>query len=446
MNRVRRATRRRGFSGAPLTRRQVLRGAAAAAVPYFVPGAALGLGGREAPSERITAGVIGLGDRGTAHTNALLGRPDAQLLAVCDVYQSKRERFRQKVDDHYGKAAGAAHKACAAYNDFRELLARGDIDTVFVAAPEYWHSLIGAAACRAGKDVYGEKALTLTVSEGRTLCGVVRRYGRVFQVGTQQRSDRNFRFACELARNGYLGKLLRVKVAVPGGRVLPNAPAKPVPPELDYDLWLGPAPYTPYNDLKCTFNWYFIYDYCVGWIQSWGVHHCDIALWGAPGLTRGQVQVEGSAVFPTDGLADTSVTWQARFTTADGLVMTFCDDKSPGESHGCRFEGSEGWVHVTRGGIRAEPASLLSVALKSGDERLVESRDHVGNFLECVRTRRDPVAPVEAGHAATTVTLVADIATRLGRKLVWDWKAEGFAGDDQANQMLRRAMRSPWAL
>lgn len=444
MNRVRRATRRRGFSGAPLTRRQVLRGAAAAAVPYFVPGAALGLGGREAPSERITAGVIGLGDRGTAHTNALLGRPDAQLLAVCDVYQSKRERFRQKVDDHYGKAAGAAHKACAAYNDFRELLARGDIDTVFVAAPEYWHSLIGAAACRAGKDVYGEKALTLTVSEGRTLCGVVRRYGRVFQVGTQQRSDRKFRFACELARNGYLGRVHTVRVAVPGGRALANAPPKPVPPGLDYDLWLGPAPWTPYSDLKCTFNWYFIYDYCVGWIQSWGVHHVDIALWGAPVLGRGRLAVEGTAEFPADGLANTSVTWQVECAAADGVKMIFTDDGR--QRHGCRFEGSEGWVHVDRGAIRAEPESLLKASLRPGEERLYESHDHHGDFLACIRSRRDPVAPVEAGHAATTLTIVSDIATRLGRKVTWDWEAERFVGDAAADRLLGRAMRSPWAL
>ena len=422
-----------------LTRRRMLKGAAAAAAaPYIVPASALGRGGAVAPSERITLGVIGVGGRGASHAKAFLSRPDAQVLAVCDVQQKKRLAACRLVERRY--------KGCKAYRDFRELLARDDIDAVVIASPEYWHGLHAGMACQAGKDVYCEKALTLTVAEGRALCGIVRRYGRILQVGTQQRSGRNFRFACELARSGYLGRLTRVKVGVPGGRALPNAPPKPVPPGLDYDLWLGPAPYTPYNDLKCTYNWYFIYDYCAGWIQSWGVHHCDIALWGAPGLAKGKVQVGGTATFPAAGIANTSVTWNTEIATPGGLRLSFCDNKEPGHPQGCRFEGTEGWVHVTRGRIRAEPASLLKVALKPGDEHLYESRDHHGNFLECIRTRRDPAAGVEAGHAATTVTLIADIATRLGRKLTWDWAAERFVDDAVADRMLRRSMRAPWAL
>jgi hypothetical protein len=433
-------------AGSGISRRGFLAGVAgAAAAPYIVPASALGLSGREAPSERIAIGCIGLGSRGNDHLNTFLSRRETQVLAVCDPFQTKREAAKKRTEDRYAADTGrGTYKGCEAYSDFRDLLARQDIDAVAIASPENWHVLQAAAAAKAGKDIYCEKALSLTIAEGRGLCQAVRRRQRVLQVGTQQRSDRNFRFACELARNGYLGKLHTVKVAVPGGRSLANVPAKPVPPGLDYEMWLGPAPWTPYDDLKCSFNWYFIYDYCVGWIQSWGVHHIDIAVWGAPSLAASTLQVEGTAVFPEDGLANTSVTWRVDATTPEGLRLHFTDDS--GQKHGCRFEGDKGWVHVDRGGIGAEPASLLKVVIRPGEERLYESRDHHGNFLECMRTRRDPVAPVEAGHAATTLTIVCDIATRLGRKLTWDWKAERFIDDDTANRMLGRSMRSPWSL
>jgi predicted dehydrogenase len=378
------------------------------------------------------------------HVEAFVANPRTQVLAVCDPYKSKREAARKLVEERYSRAGGAKYEGCLACADFREILARGDIDAVVVASPEHWHGLHMALSAKAGKDIYGEKALTLTVAEGRALCDIVRRHARVLQVGLQQRSDRNFRFACELARNGYLGKVKAVKVGVPGGRTLPNPPSVPVPPDLDYDLWLGPAPWKPYNDLQCTYNWYFIYDYCVGWIQSWGVHHIDIAQWGVPSLTRGKLEVEGTAAFPADGLADTSLTWNVRCTTEDGILLSFTDESQ--NPHGCRFEGDRGWVHVIRGGISAEPESLLTVDLRPSDEHLYRSDDHHANFLDCIRTRKDPVAPVEEGHSATTLTIISDIATRLGRKLVWDWRVERFAGDEDANRWLRRAMRSPWSL
>ena len=429
-------------SGAGMSRRRFLGGAAASiAAPYVVPATSLGGGGRAAPSERIALGFIGTGGRGSGHVGSLLGRGETQVLAVCDANKPKADANKKRVDARYGSAAGGG---CLACGDFRELLARDDIDAVVIASPEHWHALHASRAAAAGKDVYCEKALSLTVDEGRRLCRAVGRYGTVFQVGTQQRSGRNFRFACELARNGYLGELRRVEVGVPGGRALPNAPPAPVPPELDYDLWLGPSPVTPYNKLKCTYNWYFIYDYCAGWIESWGVHHCDIALWGAPELLESPLEVEGTATFPDDGIANTSITWRVTYTAPGGAVFSFTDNRR--HPQGCRFIGSEGWVHVSRGGIRAEPAGLLKVALKPGDEHLYVSGNHHGNFLECIRSRRDCVAPVEAGHRATAITLVGDIATRLGRKLRWDWKTERFVGDEAANRMLRRPMRSPWSL
>jgi len=424
-----------------VTRRSLLASAAAAvAIPSIIPASAMGKDGVKAPSERITTGHIGVGGRGSGHVGAFGGMKDVQVLAVCDPQKKKITANKAKVDKRYGNTD------CAAYQDYRKLLARDDIDAVIIASPENWHATHASHAVRAGKDVYCEKALSLTVAEGRALCKAVRRYGRILQVGTQQRSDARFRQACELTRNGYLGKLKTVYVGVPGGRSLPVTPSKPVPPDIAYDLWLGPAPYTPYNDLKCSFNWYFISDYCAGWIQSWGVHHCDIALWGAPQLHTGRVTVEGTATFPTEGLADTSITWNTKITAADGTVFSFCDNKQPGHPQGVKFEGDKGWVHVRRGGIKASDAALLKTAMKADDTRLYVSSNHARNFIECIRTRRDPAAPVEAGHRATTISLVADIATRLRRKLTFDWTTETFINDAAADRMLSRSFRAPWRM
>ena len=428
------------------SRRRFVAGAAAAmAVPWFVPGSALGAEGRAAANDRIRIGHIGVGGQGSGHVSAMLGNQATQVMAICDPFESKREGNRRRANDHYADQLGkGTYKGCDAYADFRDLLARDDIDAVVIASPEFWHALHAIGAMRHGKDVYCEKAMTLTVYEAQAVREAVRRHGRVYQLGTQQRSDRNFRFAAELARNGYLGKLHTVKVAVPGGRALSVAEPKPAPPGLDYEMWLGPAPYKPYNDLKCSYNWYFIYDYCIGWIGSWGVHHIDSALWGTPVFHEKTIEVEGTAVFPTEGLANTSISWRVEARAQNGLRMIFTDDS--GQPHGVRFEGDKGWVHVVRGGIQAEPKSLLKVALRPGDEHLYESRSHHENWLDCIRTRRDPVADVDAGFAATTMTIVADIATRVGRKVTWDWAAERFVGDDVANSMLRRPMRSPWTL
>jgi len=421
-------------------RRHFLAGAAAAlAAPHFVSRGAFGA------NDRIAIGAIGTGGRGGGHVRTFLGHGDTQVVAVCDPYLKKREQAKQWADQRYGDRAGqAGYKGCTAYADFRDLVARDDIDAVVIASPEFWHAHHSVWAMRSGKDVYCEKAMTLTLAEGQAVVDATRRFGRVFQLGTQQRSGRNFRFACELARNGYLGKVRKVEVGVPGGRSLPNVPPEPPPPDIDYEMWLGPAPWTPYNRLKCSYNWYFIYDYCIGWIGSWGVHHVDIAQWGMPALRTQRLQVDGTATFPTDGIANTSIGWHVNYRTADGLHFSFTHNAV--HPQGCKFIGDKGWVHVNRGGIRAEPASLLKVALKPDEEHLTDSRNHHQNFLECIRSRRDPVANVEEGHSATALTIVGDIATRLRRKLAWDWTTQTFVGDAEANRMLRRPMRSPWVL
>lgn len=422
-----------------LTRRRFLSGAASAlAMPALIPARALGRNGAVAPSNRLGLAVVGLGDRGNYHLNALSAFKEVQVLAMCDV----RGDALQQVCGTFHEKAGS--RDCAATQDFREILARPEVDAITVAAPENWHAVMSVEAMKAGKDVYCEKALSLTVAEGRAICDAVQRTGRVLQAGTQQRSDRRFRFACELARNGYLGKIQSVCVAVPSGRRVLRIPPAPQPPDVNYDLWLGPAPYKPYRENLCNFNWYFLTDYCAGWIQSWGVHHLDIALWGAPELEASTVEVEGTADFLAEGDADVSFGWKVAATTPKGLRMDFFDDASSPVGHGVRFIGDKGWVHVTRGGIKTEPASLLDVRIKPGEERLYHSDNHMEDFLQCIRSRREPVAPARVCHAATTLSLVADIASRAGRKLVWDWGKERFVNDEPANRMLSRTLRQPW--
>ena len=423
------------------SRRQfVKRVAAAMALPTIIPSRALGLDGNVAPSNRVTTATIGLGDRGPGHLGELASFKDVEIIGVCDVQRQRAEQFAKWMDEKRGK------QGCLGTQDFRELLARQDLDAVTIAAPENWHAYLSIAAMHAGKDVYCEKALALTVAEGRAMCETVKRTGRVLQAGIQQRSDRNFRFACELARNGYLGKLAKVIVAVPSGtRKLTLEPA-PVPDTLNYDLWQGPALSKPYRKGIESYNWYFLRDYCAGWIQSWGVHHLDIALWGAPALVASTLEIEGKATFLPEGDADVSFGWDVKMREPGGLVMAFYDDGASPVGHGVRFEGDKGWVQVVRGRIWSEPANLMEVVIKPGEERLYVSRHHMENFIECVKTRREPIAPAEACQAATAVSLAADIASRAGRKLMWDCKAERFTNDDVSNRLLARTTRKEWNL
>jgi len=424
---------------ANISRRTFLAGSAAAiALPTVIPGSALGKDGKTPASDRIGTGHIGVGGRGSGHVGGFLGRSDAQVIAVSDPYKSKCANNVARANKRY--------KGVKAFQDHRELLALKDVDAVVIASPENWHALHSIHAVKAGKDVYCEKAISLTVAEGRAMVKAVRRYGKILQVGTQQRSDARFRLACQLVRNGYLGKVRTVKVGVPGGRQLPTMPAKKPPADIDYDMWLGPARYTPYTDKKCTFNWYFMQDYCAGWIQSWGVHHCDIALWGLPQLGKGKIKAGGTAKFPTDGPANTSITWNTKIVAEDGTVMTFCSNNEAGHPQGVRFEGDKGWVHVRRGAIKASSPALLQTVFKPSDEKLYVSTNHHNNFFDCIRTRRDPAAAIEAGHTATAISLVADVATRLKREVTFDWDKEKFVKEPAGDKMLDRPMRTPWRI
>jgi predicted dehydrogenase len=417
---------------------------AAVGFPYVVGSPALGKGGNVAPSNRITMGCIGVGGQGTGKVRGFLGKADVRIVAVCDVIESRRQKAKGIVDRRYDD------KGCASYNDFREVLAREDIDTVVIVTQDHWHGVIAVAAARAGKDMYCEKPLGVSVVEGQAIVRAVRTYGRVFQTGTQQRSDRKFRFACELARNGYLGKIQTVKVAAPGPEYKRTykkpTTEEPIPAGLDYDMYVGPSPMKPYNGGRLAWpDWYLIWDYCAGFSVNWGVHHLDIANWGCPAVADEPFEVKCKGSYRDDGLTDNINDWQAEFEYASGLRMSFSDTGNPNKQ-GCRFEGDKGWVHVNRGGIWAEPTSLLQVKIKPDEINLYESNDHLSDFIKCVRTRSDPVSPVESGHKASCLGLITDIAARVKRKIKWDPGRERFVGDDEANRMLSRPMRSPWRL
>jgi predicted dehydrogenase len=417
----------------------------------IVPASALGLDGHLPPSERIGIGMIGTGTRGMQLLDAMAPLRDHHVVALCDCRRDRLELAGRVAGQT--RRAGAAAGAPVLYGDFRELLDRADIDAVFGVVPDHWHGVLFARVLEAGKDLYGEKPLTRSIAEGAEVCRLVRRHARIFQTGTQQRSWPQFRRACALARNGYLGSVRRIEVGVPGGREYPVVPSCPAPPGFDYDMWTGPAPFVPYDPQRC--EWlamYMISHTCAGFISNWGVHHLDTAGWGCPEVLTTAFEVEGTGTMPREGMTDTWTTWRMQLRWPSGLELDFSSEGNPNPL-GCRFIGDEGWVRVDRSGFWAEPASLLSVPFEPGDDRLYEApatpdpvTSHIADFFRSVRTRQDPGAPVEIGHASSNLGNVCDIALRLGRKLAWDPVAGEFTNADDANAMRFRPLRSPWAL
>lgn len=437
------------------TRRRFLAATVGATVaPYVVPASALGRDGQLPPSERITIGMFGVGNRGSSSLRAMQPLPDHQVVAIADCRRSRAVLAQQQVNDFYAQRLGKANfQGCDIYNDFRDVLVRDDIDAIWGCVPDHWHGVVYNRAIEAGKDLYGEKPISRWIADGIAVRDAVRRHGCVLQTGTQQRSDPKFRHACELARNGYLGQVHTVYVGAPGGQSYPvETPCDP-PAGFDYDMWTGPAPYFPFDKRRC--EWlamYMISHYCAGFITNWGVHHLDIAGWGCPEIFEKAFTIEGTGQLPNEGMTDTWISWQTQLQWESGLKMDYTNSDNPNKQ-GCKFEGDEGWVHVNRSGIWAEPASLLNVQMGAGDKPLHTSpahadpyTAHTADFFRSVRTRQDPVSPVEHGHAASTLGNVADIALRLGRKLQWDPTQGQFVGDDTANSMLARAARSPWTI
>jgi len=427
-----------------LSRRAFLKTAgalgSALVIPTIVPATVLG---QTAPSKRVALGHIGVGGQGGGLLSGFLGVPQSQSVAVCDPIKERRERAAQSVDQRYAAERNqGTYQGCRAYNDFRELIAREDIDAVVVATPDHWHVPIAIAAVRAGKDVYVEKPLGISMEHDKMMRQAVHQHGAVFQYGTQQRSfDQHCGFAAELVRNGYIGEVKAVHVIAPNGETGGRAEPQPVPDGLDYDLWLGPAPVTPYTNDRVfgTGRWH-VYDYAIGFIAGWGAHPLDIAHWGYPHIP---VTYEGTGRIPTQGLFDTVVDWNVRGRYASGAEYTLI---TGGDL--TTFVGTEGWVASGRGrqSLAAQPASLLSVKIKPEQIHLLRENNHYANFINCVLTRRTPASNIDSAVQSDFMSHLGDIAIRTGRKITWDPRTETILGNDSATRMMKRALRAPWSL
>ena len=444
------------------SRRSFLKTAAASAVavaaPTIVPSSVLGADGKTAPSNRITIGLIGTGDHGTkVDLRGLLHQDDAQIVALCDVDSTLIERARTLTYRAYAdRDAKGSTKGLFTTQDWREIVAREDIDAVCVATPDHWHVLCALGALRAGKDVLCEKPLSLTIAEGRVLADEAKRLNRISITASENRSKDNFLQMCELVRNGRIGKVKHIRVELPGGRWerdmgigLAQEPA-PVPAHLDYEMWQGPAEHRPYSPGRLHFNWRWLSMYSGGFLTDWGAHMLDIAQWGNGTDRTGPVSVEGSGGFTANGYYDTATTWNLTYTYADGTTL-LCTNREPNAVTkglaSVRFEGSDGWIECDWTNIAASSPDLLKEPLGEGALRLRtcpggEHRD----FLDCVKSREETYAPFEVGHRTITLSHLGNLCIALGRKLRWDPDRERFNGDDEANGMIGREMHNGWTL
>jgi predicted dehydrogenase len=429
------------------SRRQFLKSAAAFAAATALPAwymeqSAPAAEQTRAANDKPGIGLIGCGGRGSG-----IGRDAAQhgnLVAYCDLDDSRLNQAKQMWPQ------------ATPFKDFRKLLDQKDVDIVVNGTPDHWHTLVNLAALKAGKDVYSEKPLTLTIDEGRRLVAAVKSSGRILQTGSQQRSDKNFRLACELVRNGRLGELQQINVWLPSGRREGPFESKPVPAGLDWDMWLGQAPRTEYVPERCHQTFRYWWEYSGGTMTDWGAHHLDIAQWGAGRDKSGPVSIEAKPLvemipggftaysqYEVDYAYDDGVKLVCRSTTANNWSGGVVD--KAGQQHGVRFNGKDGWIFVSRGKIEASSPDLLTTPLPASATRLDVSENHMRNFFDCVRSRQQPICDAEIGHRSVSVCHLGVIALRLGRKLQWNPTSERFVGDNDANTWLAREMRKPWS-
>ncbi len=431
--------------------------------PTIVP--ANVLGGKDAPSNKINIGQIGCGR--IARTHDLPGTwkfEKARIMAVCDLDRHRTEETKQLVEGYYAKKTGQSnYMDVKMYDDYREMLLNKDIDAVMISTPDFWHAQPAMEAALAGKDIYLQKPTSLTIHEGRQLANVIKKTGRILQVGTQQRSTSQFRIAAELVRNGRIGKLHTVKVGLPGDPSGPPAPEMPVPKGFNYDMWLGSTPYVPYTEIAVhpqkgydRPGWLRMEQFGAGMITGWGQHHYDSAAWGMDTEYTGPISVEAVAEFPKSGLWNVHGDFMAKAEYANGITMY----TSGGFPNGIRYEGSEGWIFVSRGDYAAtssDPTSKVrSKALDASDPKILESviganelhlyhsDDQHGNWLDCIETRKEPISPIEMGHRACTVCLITHVAMKVPGKLQWDPSKEHFVNSTEANSWLRRSQRAPY--
>ncbi|MBN1805155.1 MAG: Gfo/Idh/MocA family oxidoreductase [Sedimentisphaerales bacterium] len=421
-----------------ITRRSFIKGTVAAgtsmAIPAIVPSSVFGA---YSPSNRIVMGAIGVGSQGTGDMRGFLSKPEVQMVAVCDVDKAHLESAKKIVDETY------RNNDCTIYHDFRDLIGRGGLDAVQIALPDQWHAIPAIAAARAGLDIHGQKPLARSIREGRAICSAVQRYGRVWQTGSQQRSDQKFRRACELVRNGRIGKILKIEVGLPTGSATDVKPPAKVPKGLDWNFWLGPAPYVPYRGVV-HWNWRWILDYSGGQLTDWAGHHIDIAHWGMGWDYTGPVEIEGKGNYPNEGLYNVPTEYRFNCKYADGTIMTVADNAQL--TQGAKWYGENGWIHVNRAGLNASDEKILRQEIGPNEIKLYESRDHKQNFLDCVKSRKLTICPVEVGHRSISVGLLGEIAMLTGRKIKWDPDKEQIIDDPYAGALLGRSYREPWTL
>ena len=432
--------------------------------PSIVPSSVLSA---FAPSNRINIGAIGNGRISRGHDLPGLWKYDsARIMAVCDLDSHRVEDARTLVNGYYTKKTGKKYDGVTTYGDYRELLANKDVDAVVISTPDHWHAIIAIHAVQAGKDVYLQKPASLTIAEGRALSDAVHRSGRIFQIGSQQRSSPQFRYAAELVRNGRIGQLRTVQVGLPGDPAGEVEPAMPVPKNLNYDMWLGSTPVVSYTEKRVhpqvgydRPGWLRCEQFGAGMITGWGAHHIDSAHWGMDTEYTGPIEIWGTAEFPKSGLWDVHGPFKTEALYANGVHMIVSGDFP----NGIRFEGTDGWIFVSRGNetvTASDPVAKLqdNLALNASDPKIIrsvigadeihlyDSKDQHGNWLDCIRSRQQPIAPVEVAHRACTACLLHHMAMKLKRKLYWDPARERFKNDDEANGMLSRPQRPPYTL
>jgi predicted dehydrogenase len=455
-----------------MTRRQLLsdvaKGVGVASIaggfPAIVPASVFGAA---SPSNRLNIGAIGTGRISRVHDMpGVLQYDTARIVAVCDLDQHRVEDAKKLVNDFYSKQTGKPYDGVTGYGDYKELLANKDVDGVLISTPDHWHALVAIAAVRAGKDVYLQKPASLTIAEGRALSNAVHASGRIFQIGSQQRSAPQFRYAAELVRNGRIGQLKTVQIGLPGDPSGDDEPEMPVPKNLNYEMWLGSTPVVYYTEKRVhpqvgydRPGWLRCEQFGAGMITGWGAHHVDSAHWAMDTEYTGPIEISGWAKFPTRGLWDVHGDFKTEGVYANGVRMVVSGEFP----NGIRFEGSEGWIFVSRGNERvtaSDPDAKLkdATALAASDPKIITSpigpneihlyvsREHHGNWLECVVSREQTIAPVEVAHRSCSACLLHHIAMKIDRKLSWDPVKELFVDDDEANRLLSRPQRPPYVL
>ncbi len=437
---------------------------AAAGFPTIVPASVFG---QTSPSNRINVGAIGTGRISRGHDMPGIWKYDqARIMAVCDLDAKRVEAARKLVNDYYSKKTGSPYDGVTVYHNYHDLLANKDIDAVVISTPDHWHAIIAVDAVRAKKDVYLQKPASLTIAEGRAMSNAVQASGQILQIGSQQRSWTQFRVAAELVRNGRIGELKHVEIGLPGDPSGPDAPEMPVPPNLNYDMWLGSTPVVYYTEMRVhpqtSFDrpgWLRCEQFGAGMITGWGAHHVDSAHWGMDTEYTGPVEVNGWAEFPTHGLWNVHGKFKTDSVYANGVTMSISGDYP----NGIKFYGTKGWIFVSRGNetvTSSDPAAKLKdpQALAASDPKILtsvigpneihlyKSDDQHGNWLECIKSRKQPISPAEVGHRACSACLVNHIAMKLKRKLYWNPEKECFRNDDEANSMLSRPQRKPYVM